>query len=198
MGLPDRLGADETTTIREVEWENRAEAGARWDFAGFTVSLRLGAVVARGDDETRYEYDPDTDRNVPIYSGYRLFTVRVTVKALTQVDEAVGELSSRLRTRLRSDRALRLLEAANVSFVGVERTMNMDELEINGRAMSVAATDVKFGTTESWADTDPSVGDYIATVEDLKGYVKSDPADVEEPPAEPPEIVMTVAAPEEP
>lgn len=198
MGLPDRLGSDDATTIREVDWENKADAGARWDFAGFTVSLRLGEVVARGDDETRYEYDPDTDRNVPTYSGYRSFTVRVTVKALTQADdaEAVGELSSRLRTRMRADRVLALLEAANVAFVGVERTVNMDDLEINGRAMSIAVTDVRFGTTETWTDTDESSGHYIKRVE-LKGYVKTDLADVVPPEAEPPEIDMAVAAPDD-
>lgn len=196
MALPDRLGADGVTTIREVEWEGKAAAGMGFDYAGFVVRLRLGEVVARGDDETRYEYDPDTDRNVPTYNGYRLFTVRVTVQALNQEDanEAVGELSSRLRTRIRSDRAHAFLEAANVALVGVKRTTNMDDLEINGRSMSVGVTDVQFGTTESWTDVDPSVGDYIAKVEDLKGYVKSDPDDVVPPEAEPPEILMTVDA----
>jgi hypothetical protein len=197
MDLPDRLGADDATTIREVEWENKADAGAGWDFAGFTVRLRLGEVVARGDDETRYEYDPDTDRNVPTYSGYRSFTVRVTVKAWTQADdaEAVGELSSRLRTRMRADRVLALLEEVNVAFVGVERTVNMDNLEINGRSMSIAVTDVRLGMTETWTDEDEESGHYIKHVE-LKGYVKTDPDDVVPPEAEPPEIDLTVAAPD--
>lgn len=165
-GRVDRLGADGATTIHDVEWENRREASLQWGDSA-TVDLCLGPVSHKGTGETRFEYDADEDTNIPTVNIYALFTVTVKIRSLSQAgdEEAVGALASALRLKLRKIQRIRdILTAANVSVVDIGETANVDELEINGRMMSVSITDLRLATTESFTDTDDA-GDYIAHAE---------------------------------
>jgi hypothetical protein len=90
--------------------------------------------------------------------------VRVTSSNQEPEAASVGELSSRLRIRFRSDRVQEVMRAGNVALVTVQRTFQADEVEINGRLLSVATTDITFATTEHWTDTEAS-GDYIKRVQ---------------------------------
>lgn len=168
LGVPDRLGADALTTIKDVTWINQPDANARWgDYDKPTVDLRLGRIRNHGNDERRDVYDELNDRIRTYYCGQRHFTVTVTVKIPNQspTKESVGELSSKLRTRLRSDRLHAIYSAADCALMHVLETQEADELEINGRMMSVGVTDLRMATTEEWEDNDTEDGDYIARVE---------------------------------
>jgi hypothetical protein len=168
MGVPDRLGADNLTTIKEVMWENQRDAAGRWGSDDKpTINLRLGNIRNHGNDERRDVYDELNDRIRTYFCGQRHFTVSVTVMIPNQLagKEAVGEWGSRLRTRMRADRIHALYAAADVALVRLMETQNADELEINGRMMSVAVTDLRFATTEEWEDNDTENGDFIARVE---------------------------------
>lgn len=168
LGLPDRLGANGVDMVHEVDWENRREANNEWvDDVKPIVDLILGSPRTKGTGETRYVYNPGTDKNVPTVNMYCLFTVTVRLSALTQAagEETVGERASGLRLKLRKVPRFRdILTAANVAIVDIMETQNADELEINGRMMSVSVTELHLATTESFTDTDDS-GDYIGRVQ---------------------------------
>lgn len=165
MELPDRLGADGIETIKEVDWEDTADAGARWQGA-VQADLIMGQVIPVGTDEIRYDYRSGTDRNVPTYTGHRHFvvTVRVTTDSQAPGSAAVGEVSSRLRIRFRAERVQALLRAGRAALVSIYPTSPVYQIDINGRVQSVATTDILLATTEEWTDED-ATGDYIATAE---------------------------------
>lgn len=168
IGVPDRLGADDLTSIKEVEWENHRDATARWgNDERPLVNLRLGSIRSVGDDERRDVYDEDADRIHTYYCGNRHFTITVTIMIPNQLPgmESVGELGSRLRTRLRADRIHKIYADADCAVVRVLETRVVDELEINGRMMSASVTDIRMATVEEWEDNDTDSGDFIESVE---------------------------------
>jgi hypothetical protein len=164
-------------------WENQRDASARWGSDDKpTINLRLGNIRNHGNDERRDVYDELDDRIRTYFCGQRHFTVTITVMIPNQLagKEAVGEWGSKLRTRMRADRIHALYAAADVALVRLMETHNADELEINGRMMSVAVTDLRFATTEEWEDNDTENGDFIERVEADGELLKpGEPADGE-------------------
>jgi hypothetical protein len=164
LETPDRLGADLLTTIKEVEWENERDATARWGTDDKPIiNLRLGSIRSLGDEERRDVYDELTDRIRTYYCGNRHFTVTVTVMIPNQLPgyESVGEVGSKLRTRLRALPVHQIYADADCAVVRVMETQVADGLEINGRMMSVSVTDIRFATVEEWEANDTAAGDFI-------------------------------------
>lgn len=156
-------------TNRRVEWQNRHTA-QRYDDGTPWGDLVLMGVEARGQDETRYDFDaginPAASRLVPTWSGYRIFTVSVRIGVDDQDPgaEAVGFLAGRFRTRLRRPDVLALIQAEDVALVDIGGTVQAD-YEDQGRVVSLAITEVRFATIETDTDADDSTGDYVATVQ---------------------------------
>lgn len=166
LELPDYTGG-RGTPVSRVEWENRSSHQS-YQRAGAWASLRLGNVVAKGHDETRYEVitgaTPALTRKVPTVGGYRLFTVTVRIGNDSQepADSAVSTLAGKLRTRIRRADIRAILQAGNVAIVRIEPTIEADYLDADGRMVSQSFTDIRFATTEQDTDSD-SDGDFIAT-----------------------------------
>jgi len=155
LRLPDVLAADGSQT-HVVEWFNRRTAH-RW-VDGPWADLELGAIVARGQDESRHVgEDPADGTQLMSYGGYRLLTVTVAINSFSQEpgEDAVAELASRLRTRLRRPDVLAILQAEDVALVAVEGTLAAD-YEDDGRIISASFTDLRLATVE--LDTDVAIG----------------------------------------
>lgn len=165
---PDYLGGDGVTYIHVTEWRNKRDA-ARWAPSGPVVDLTLSSVVGKGTDETRYETfgsgDPEDIKEVPVYNGYRLLSVQVEVDSDSQEDDAdaPGFYTGALRTRLRRDDVLAILQAGGVALVSVGPTFEADFLNQSGRMQSRAITEVRFATTEEDTDGADGSGDWVAT-----------------------------------
>jgi hypothetical protein len=165
----DYMGADAITAVRVTDWEGQPTASRWGQAAGPTVDLRMGEVIGLHQDERRVEFisgaTPALSYLKPTYTGTRLFTVRVSVDSDSQLDDAdaVGPYTGALRTRMRRDDVAAILQAAGVAIVTIGNTINADFLNEDGRQQSRAVTDIRFGTTESDTDADPT-GDYIQNV----------------------------------
>jgi hypothetical protein len=156
-------GTFENTDSEAVQWEN--ERGASRSTKGVWADLRLGVIVPISQDETRYEYDPDTDLNLPTYGGFRRFSVMVIIATDDQEDyEAVGEVAGRLRTRIHRPEALALLEAANIGYTSLGQTMNVDYPGDDGVMYSQSMTEIMFETSEADEPEADQDGSYIGEV----------------------------------
>ena len=170
LQLEDVLGADEVTYVKRTDWADRASSHRFVGEEGW-ADLQLGVVVARGLDETRYEYvanaDPALAESIPSTGGQREFTVTVRMCRHSQEfgEETMGTAGGNLRTRLRRQDVLRILNGSGVALVIVGPTINGSYPDHNGRVVSCAVTDVRFRCVE--VDTDDSEGAsaWIATAE---------------------------------
>lgn len=150
--------------IRKVEWTNRSSA-AKF-LSGPCVFLHLRSPRGVGVDETRREYDADTDANVVTQCGVRVFTVSVRIENDSQTpgEESVGALASLLRTRLRRGAVLGALQTAGIALMTIERTVDADYREPTGRWVSASVTDLQLSAAENDLDT-TDAGDFIESVE---------------------------------
>lgn len=189
VGAADYVGADNTTLVKVVTWDGEAASGT-YKRSGPLVTLELGTVRSKGQDETRYELvsdpsDPDDvtkQRLMPTYCGYRVFTVTVAIEAQDQrpAYATVGALASGLRTRLARGACHALLQAAEVAVVDIMPTLNADWVNQDlGRKHSKCLTDVMFGFNEHWAETDVSMGDFINEVHATGLMARPDGEDIE-------------------
>lgn len=181
IAVPDRVGADSVTVIREVDWEDRADAGQRWFEGGVRVDLSLGPVRVVGWDETHYNVDEDAETNTTVSIGYRVFAV--TVKIVSDSQEpgsaSVGELAGRVRLRLRAPRIRAIYQEENVALVSVNDTFPARRLDINGRMQSVSVQDIYFSTYEVWEDIESNAGwiDSVAGDGDLASSFEGEELD---------------------
>lgn len=130
-----------------------------------SVKLKLRSPQDVGWDEVRYEFDEEEDKLVPMQCGQRRFVVTVSVEAQDQTDgrEAVGALSSTLRTRLQRPSVREALRTSGIALSDVLTTQEHD-YSAEDRRVSVGVTDVVFLAAENDVDTsDP--GDYISNAE---------------------------------
>jgi len=140
-----------------------------------SIKLKLRSPQDVGWDETRYEFDEEEDKLVPVRCGQRRFVVTISVEAQDQTDgrESVGALSSTLRTRLQRASVRAALRTSGVALSDVLTTQEHD-YSAEDRRISVGITDVVFLAAENDVDTsDP--GDYIATVEATTAYTGQTP-----------------------
>lgn len=164
LGLPDRTGADGSTTVQEVSWVGTSSAGMQWATNGVQATLELTQVRNMDDDEVREAYDEDLDALVQAYGGRRNITVRLKITSDSQDpgQAAPGELAGKARTRLRRGTTIETLNDEGVSLVKIHPTMEVDRIDVNGRLQSAAVVDFVFGTVEWWLDTEN--GDYFEGV----------------------------------
>lgn len=145
-----------------VEWENKREASRSTN--DYWADLRLGSVMVLGRDEKRREF---VDGGTPalsglrtVYGGQRIFSVMVIVGSDNQDADkaAIGQLGSMIRTRLRREEILEILQDADISINQIMATLNVD-FEDDGMMYSQSMTEVRFNTSEDdgW-DEDPNVG----------------------------------------
>lgn len=164
---PVLLGDGTYDRGNQVEWENKREASRSTN--DYWADLRLGSVVALGRDEKRREF---VDGGTPalsglrtVYGGQRIFSVMVIVGSDNQDADkaAIGQLGSMVRTRLRREEILEILQNADISINQILMTLNVD-YEDDGIMYSQSMTEVRFNTSEDdgW-DEDPNTG-YIAEV----------------------------------
>ncbi len=167
-------GTFKNTKLEAVQWEN--EPAASRGTQDVWVDLRLGSVVPISQDEVRYDFDADTDRLLPTYGGHRRFSVTVIIGTDSQVDyEAVGDIASRLRTRLRRPDVLAGLWEADIGFSYFGQTINADYMD-EGRMYSQSITELFFETNEVDEPEEDDTGDYVAAVEGL-GYAEYETGD---------------------
>lgn len=174
-------GTFEGTDSEAVQWEN--ERGNSRHTRGVWADLRLGVIVPISQDETRYEYDPDTDLNLPTYGGHRRFSLMVIVATDDQEDyEAVGEVAGRMRTRIMRPEVLDMLNAANLGLTSVGQTLNVDYQGEDGVMYSQSMTEIVFETSEADEPEADQDGSYVGQVlgdGDLHVGVDGDPINAE-------------------
>lgn len=172
LQLTDATGADGTTLVPLVTWENQRSAH-RFS-SGVLVDLRLGNVQGHGRDETRYELvtgaTPALTDYIPTYGGYRTFSVWVRVYSDNQEGtDAVAVLGGRLRTRLRRPEARAILAADEVAIVTIGNTFDTDYRDQNGRMMSASLTELRLATVEQDTDAADEATGWVAIMEDGEG-----------------------------
>lgn len=168
LGLEDETGADGSTTVRRVEWENQRTAfghtGETWAF------LRVTGVEGLGTDEIRYEFEegltPALSRVIPSYVGWREVTVAVLIGSESQEHTlaAPTELAGRLRLRLRRPEALDVLQAQTVAIAGIGPAIGADYRDGDGRWVSAAIVDLRFTVSVSETDS-TTLGGYIHRIQ---------------------------------
>jgi hypothetical protein len=171
LQLEDVLGADEVTYVKRVEWGDKASSHRFVGEEGW-ADLLLGVVVAKGLDETRYEYDPDTETNTPSTGGQREFSVSVQMCRHSQDfgEETMGTAGGKLRTRMRRKDVLKILNDSGVAMVLIGPTINGSYPDHNGRKVSCAVTDVRFRCVEVDTDDSPGSSDWIGSAEGTGEY----------------------------
>ena len=163
----------------DIRWVGTPEAGT-WHNSPH-IDLVLSRVAAVGVDESRYEYLPDPDDAVKMtQAGQWEITVMVRVEADSQVngEEAVGQLMSNIRTRLRRPEILSALQTNGLALARIEDTINADFVT-QDRMVSLAQTNLLFLAAES--DYLDDFSDFIENVQ-LDSDTLDDPAgDPEDP-----------------
>lgn len=155
LGVPDT----------DVFWSGTTEASGwhSWDPASgrppCRVELRLMSVMSSGIDEERQHFDQVSGTRTAESCGNRQLTVTVTIESESQADgeEAVGQLASYLRTRLRRTSVLETLRASGVSLAEIKMTHSTDYVD-QDRMLSVSVTDILFLAAESDKDVATSTG----------------------------------------
>lgn len=145
-----------------VVWAKSKEAGGHRPSPH--VDLLLRNPVGVGRDETRTEYDEDTDSITETQCGNRYFTVSIRIETDDQRpgSESVADRAGKLRTRLFRQSILAALREATVAISEILPTQDFDYQE-DDREVSVSITDVVFSAAENDVDT-TSDGAYIKTV----------------------------------
>jgi hypothetical protein len=168
MRLEDYAGAG-GHTVQRVRWEGQEEASEWVRDDGAAVELQLLSIRRLHRDEKRLEIIANADPLLqvlrPIYTGTRLFTVRVRVDRDRQDDaaESMGA-SDELRTRWEREDVRAVLQAAEVATQTIGETMNADLVDLDGRQLSVAVTDLFLITSVADMDSVPT-GDWIRTAQ---------------------------------
>jgi hypothetical protein len=161
IGLSDTNASGRASSA--VLWSKTREAG------GFRPAVRVDLIlrspVGLGRDETRHEYDADTDENTATQCGLRMLNVSIRIQSYdhTGATEAVGTLAGRLRTRLYRESILVALAAADVALHEIRPTVEQDYTE-DDREVSLAIVDVVFSAPENDVDDNATASDYIAGV----------------------------------
>lgn len=156
-------GTFEGADSEAIQWENERENSRAT--RGIWCDLRLGQVIPIGEDETRFNYDEDTDRLLPTYGGPRRFSVMVILGTDDQGDyEAVGEVAGRLRTRIMREELQEQLVATDIGFTRIGQTLNVD-YEDEGRMYSQSMTELFFETNEQDEPEADEKGYYINEVQ---------------------------------
>jgi hypothetical protein len=180
LDLDDYTGADGAVGgIHKVEWANKQKAVRYLNNDSAWADLRMGAIVAQGTDEIRYEYVAGAtaalSRNVPTYAGRRLFSVQVLIGVESQEDaeEAVGTLAGRLRTRLRRVEILAILQDAGVALRSIGPTVDADYRNRDGHWVSASITEIFLARTEQDTDED-NAGDFITETSGTSELTRTD------------------------
>lgn len=170
LELEDFVGSDGLTTVPRVEWENKSSA-SRW-CDGPWADLQITSIVPVHTDEFRYDFNdggtPATSTIDETTGGPRAVTVTVRIGVPEQDPSAAAPsfLAGKLRTRMRKQSVLDILEAGDVSLTRIGATLNADYSDNNARIWSGAFTELRFGVTE----TDTTEGlPYINTAEGNEG-----------------------------
>ena len=140
----------------DVYWKgtNAANSWHSWDPAAgrppVRVELRLQLVQASGIDEVRQHYDSGSGMRTEELCGNRELTVSVRIESESQADgeDAVGQLASYLRTRLRRPTILAALQAAGLGLADILPTVTADYVD-QDRDLSVSVTDLLVLAAES-------------------------------------------------
>jgi hypothetical protein len=164
-----------------VEWENKREASR--GTMDYWCDLRLGSVLVLGRDEKRRMFVDNgsvlTSGLQTTYGGQRIFSVMCIVGSDNQDADkaAIGQLGSLIRTRLRREEVLDILQAADISINQIFTTLNVD-YEDDGIMYSQSMTEVRFNTSEEDLPEPEVVTSYIAEVHG-NGVAGEDLADVD-------------------
>lgn len=147
----------------QVRWQHEADAATWAPFPSVLLSLRNPRGL--GIDQVRYDYDAQAEALIPTYEGPREVTVEIKIESDSQVPgaDAVGQLSSQLRTRLRWHRIRAELDTAELGLSTIGQTVQAD-YRSDGRMVSAAVTEVLLLAAETESDT-VSSGIYFDTVE---------------------------------
>jgi hypothetical protein len=116
-------------------------------------------VAGLGEDETRTEFDEDTDEVTETQTGQRKFTLQVQAIVPENTDEhwAMASLE-RIRMRLRRPGIIDRLLALDVALIGIGDAIK-HSFRDQGRIVSAATMDVVFGATAS--EDDPIAAGWI-------------------------------------
>lgn len=167
-GMPDYLGADEVTSIKTVEWQDRETAqGATPDLC---ARLRATAKHNLNRVETREELvegatreDDYIARTVGGHVAVML-SVRITSRSQDPTKHAATRYAGLLTTRIWRDDVQALLSAANVSLSTVGPAVDTGGVWNVGRLESVALVELVLFTTE-WDRDDNEGNGYVSEIQ---------------------------------
>jgi len=154
----------------DVVWR-KTNLGGTWKNSP-RVFLKLRTRGQIGVDETRYEYNAETDENIPVQVGNRTWVVQVRIETETQVPGVdAGALASRLVTRIGRAQNRDTLRTARAVYLDCGPQLDVDYI-MEGREIGCSQVEIRFSSLENEMDT-VSSSDYINHVEVSSEYLKS-------------------------
>lgn len=144
------------------------------------ISMDMEDLVAIGEDEVRYTYDEDLDKQVPKVCGQRTFTLLVEIHSTTNsASVAPRNYLEKMRQGLRKEGVLSTLYAAGIAFVRCVSVENVPQLVDNDwkqRARARFEFRLSFNEVDANAD-----GDYINNTQVSAEFSNSDETWTDEP-----------------